>query len=1572
MITAAQLNIKIASEGAQQATADLRGVGNAVETTGQQSSTGAARIGAAGQMIRGVGMGLTAGVTAPILALGTSIVGMASDTNEALSAVQTVYGSAAQTVIDSSRNAATAVGMSQTEYLSATTQMAAYGTMMGLNQQQTAAFADQTVTMSSDLASFFNTSPADAMGAINAGLRGEFDGLERYGIVMNQATVEQYALTNGIWDGVGAMTTQQLEQARSGAIMDAYTSSTGSAHAAMGDFARTSGGLANQQRILKAQLKDVGAQFGQVLLPVAMKMVGAFSKVIGVLKDMSPRAKTLTVIVAGIAAAIGPALIGIGAAMGPLANGFRVARIALLAFTGPIGLIVAALVGLGIAYKTNFLGFGDAVREVGSKLKQAFGGIVDKVREVIQLFKTFSTVENPVRAALAALYTAFPKLRGVLAPIIHAVETLTNAFTYFRSAGANPIQAAVIALTQAFPGLRDVILGVYTIGLRLVDVARDLWDAFSALLRGDWAGVFEGLKAAFGDALGALGTAALVIGTLLLDAFHAIDWGAVGTALLDGLAGLAGLLGTAGAGLWGFLTNTFEAIDWTALGATAISLLGSALSATVDFALDVAADIGSALLDGLGSAKDWIVQKWPWTGPLFDAAANVVDGAVNLIANVTGEITSALGPAWASFKAMLGSIYGWLAGLFGGGGASSDDLGTDSLVMPEERTANVGLLASITGTITNALGAAWSSLKSLVGSVVGWLAGFLGGGAGSSYNASNYDTAYTGASDTTANMSIKGIVSGLFSAATDLPATLIDAVRGVSGWLADLMTNAIIPAVKATASMILDLLPENITITTPWGDLSTANFLGWVKEHAGMADADLSSDPAYQVTPPGVSVGKPEITGSWIGSMAQEKLGLRELVIQAVTGEFQSITPESFFSGTNALGATIRTAVNAGLGKIDFASSATEFLNRFKNSIREQIANSDLSKAVQGAIEAAGIAGGLIAAFASMVDGFLGSDTWYTDLRLGVITKLGDLSTAISGFTLDAPDVTGIISAFISVKDAIQGAIDTLTDWLGLTTGQSTVTTPGGDPNAGQYPDPTASNPEGWKTPFSQPPIIVDYGSGFIDQLKIVRSAFTETMTGITTDSDTAKTGVVAALTGMATDGLPQVTGLSALSAGEFVKLHAAGLLEATGLGVDVKARFADMQLGASGSAALTNTDVSTKLGTMKGTGVGHANALSAQTLSAFNNLKMGAIIAAGTTSTDVVTKLGTMASGGSAKATELMNNVKDRIRNSGAADTAYNVGYNVGSSLSSGLSAWLGTIQTVASDMIASVDRAMRKKAMISSPSRLFRQTGSYLGEGLVLGVSDWMDAAGQAGSQMIDTLQSSLSSLGGVGSVSDAIDAYAGAGPRGSGRGNYFANLGGAPWHESSGPELHTATTLTDTMKVIGDSLSAVLRDGEWSSDVLAHLPTQAISDLTRQIGKTLAPYEGQANVFESVFSALKNLIATGSDKGAFANVFDPVEANLTQLANMLRSQFGGALLDLSNQTNGALSLPTSTPVPASSPAPTTPPKACPQQTVTNNNTFNMTVSVKDVEEMIRLSKFVDDLPRAVSLVFGAGGGA
>jgi len=1755
VITASQLNIKIVSEGAQQATADLRGVGNAVEATGQQSSTGAARIGAAGQVIRGVGAGMTAAITAPILALGVGIVGMASDTNEALNAVTNVYGTAAAGVIQSSQGAATAVGLSQTQYLSATTQLAAYGKMMGLTQGQTATFADQTVSAAADLASFYNTSPEDAMSAINAGFRGEGDALERYGIIMNQATVEQYALTSGIWDGNAAMTNAQLVQARSGFIMSQLTSETGSAHAAMGDFTETSGGLANQQRILKAELKDVGAQFGQVLLPVAMKMVGAFSKVIGVLKDMSPRAKTLTVIVAGIAAAIGPALIGIGAAMGPLVNGFRVARIAMLAFTGPIGLIVAGLVGLGIAYKTNFLGFGDAVRDVGSKIKDIFGRITDTVDDLTDAFRFFRIHgADPVQAALGALANVFPGLRGVIDPVASAIADFTSGFQLLRDDGLDPVTAALGALGMAFPALQDVINP-------LLGAVSQLKDAFA---EDGLAGVLKTIPGLVLDAIAGLAGMALAFGGWVINvgapALIAWVWDAamgirswiegelgigpdaalaraneggsavpltwrgwalgIGEAAIswawDALTGIRSWIeGNLGIGTGGGLTASPDGVPtggstapltWTGwalgIGEAAISWIWDAVTGIYDW---IKGNLGIGTGGGLAASPDGIptggsTEPLTWTGWAlgvgeaaiswaWDAVTGIMDWirtklgvgsvaaspdgiptgsgdgtidwgdwGINVVAPAAGRILAA---GWDFLTLVAGVIWGWIQAA-----------GTYTAGEWREWTAKVGWATTVAAT-------AWDFLTNVGGVIWGWItaAGTYTAGEWRDWAATIGWAASTVAAGAwnflvEAGKTIWGWITsaGHFIASewNDWTATLgkaatvtTDAIGVAADWLN--------PHISAFLNgVVLDALNWALSIGVPSNGIGLAADFNWTELAKTLFTGTIHLDPDIQMDIKKLGAK----FGSWLNGALEDPATWKLIgigVAALVAGVF--FGPELLLAAGLAL--ILPPAIEAFAAFFEGVFEGLDF-GRLMDGLTTQLTDG----------------------LADMIDKLV--------LVLKDADKLGlvpdDLISNLEGWSDDIRGVGDNLGK--DFRAAFTGAIagdDPNRDNPGGTPlpGGGPVTTTGPDPHAGEYPDATASDPKA----FRGVPETFGFAGGnifgaFIEQAKSARTSFADVMTGITTSSDTAKTGVVAALTGMQTDGLPPVAGLSATSLGHLLAMQLGGNAQATAMQGGVSAAMTAMQLAASGSAGLTKDDVSTKLGTMKGTGVGHANALSAQTLSAFANLKMGATVAAGTTSNDVVTKLGTMATGGSAKATELMNNVKDRIRDSGAADTAYSVGYNVGSSLSSGLSAWLGTIQTVASDMIASVDRAMRKKAMISSPSKLFRQTGSYLGEGLVLGFGDWLDAAGQAGSQMISSFQSGVSSLGGFRDIAAAIQSM---GNMGAGSGNrFYQGLQGVSRVSGAGTLNETSTTVADTMKVIADHFDAIFQGGEYGSDALTALPTDMMSKLAMALGKVMAPYEGNATVIESAYTALKNLVGDGAVRGAFDLVPDAMERGLVALAKNIRETFANgnlpiatnlyAVLRETNQTiltamtrqatdfraqydanvkaggpsgskgafgfgiandamaatlseagkqmlraagdyqntyetstnaglqrvaldavkrigadfgnagysyrifeDGSLvldavkalsaaakapaTIPTSVPTPALPvQAPTSAPVSSsrPQATYTLYQTNNVTVSVKDAEEMVRLSRFVDDLPQAFSLVYGANGGA
>lgn len=137
---------------------------------------------------------------------------------------------------------------------------------MGVQAETAAALSNEIVKLSADLGSFNNLQTAQVMADIQSALVGNYETMKKYGVVLNAANVEQYALTAGMARSKDALTSAHKAQA-------AYELIVKSSQAAIGDMARTSDGYANQLKKLQAQQEDLSAMLGNKFLPVATEIV---------------------------------------------------------------------------------------------------------------------------------------------------------------------------------------------------------------------------------------------------------------------------------------------------------------------------------------------------------------------------------------------------------------------------------------------------------------------------------------------------------------------------------------------------------------------------------------------------------------------------------------------------------------------------------------------------------------------------------------------------------------------------------------------------------------------------------------------------------------------------------------------------------------------------------------------------------------------------------------------------------------------------------------------------------------------------------------------------------------------------------------------------------------------------------------------------------------------------------------------------------------------------------------------------------------------------------------------------
>lgn len=385
-ITAAALDVTFGVSGLAPVQNAISGVDQQVERLGKGFTERLNSMAASATRFGGV---LSVAVTTPLVAIGKSSITAASDLNEAMSAVNTVFGSASETITRFADTSATQLGISEQAALSAAGQLGALFSGLGVQKQQAADFSTQLLQTASDLGSFYNVEPGEAFTALRSGLIGEAEPLRRFGILLSATAVEQKALEMGLGGVTGALTEQDKVLARYELILDQVG-------AAGGDFARTSDGLANSQRILTAELTNLSAEFGEVLLPYVMDGVGLARQAIKWFSALSKPMKLLTAGAVAAAAAAGPLLV----VFGGIAKAVALLRPALLLLTGPIGLIVAALGGLFVAYQTNFLGFADGAQGALDWLQETFQDVSDAVQGAIQTFSDLTARGfNPVEAA---------------------------------------------------------------------------------------------------------------------------------------------------------------------------------------------------------------------------------------------------------------------------------------------------------------------------------------------------------------------------------------------------------------------------------------------------------------------------------------------------------------------------------------------------------------------------------------------------------------------------------------------------------------------------------------------------------------------------------------------------------------------------------------------------------------------------------------------------------------------------------------------------------------------------------------------------------------------------------------------------------------------------------------------------------------------------------------------------------------------------------------------------------------------------------------------------------------------
>jgi len=308
-----------------------------------------------GKKAKDVGKTLSISVTAPIALAGGFAIKMASDFEESLNKIDVAFGKSGTEVKKFAETARNQFGIAEGTALDMAAMFGDMGTSMGLTQGEAANMSKSLVGLAGDLSSFKNIQVDVATTALGAIFTGETESLKKLGIVMTEANLKTFALSQGIQKNIKDMTQAEKTQLRYAFIMANTTN-------AQGDFIRTQDGAANQMRIFGQGLKELSTEFGQILLPAFTKIVAKANELIDVFIGLDDKTKKTILIVAGLAAAIGPVLL----ALGTIITIAPAVGTALTVMSGPVGLIVAGLTAIAYVIATNWKPIKKAVLDVAN------------------------------------------------------------------------------------------------------------------------------------------------------------------------------------------------------------------------------------------------------------------------------------------------------------------------------------------------------------------------------------------------------------------------------------------------------------------------------------------------------------------------------------------------------------------------------------------------------------------------------------------------------------------------------------------------------------------------------------------------------------------------------------------------------------------------------------------------------------------------------------------------------------------------------------------------------------------------------------------------------------------------------------------------------------------------------------------------------------------------------------------------------------------------------------------------------------------------------------------------------
>lgn len=392
-------------------------------------------------------------ITSSLVDFGRGAVTSASDFEQTGSLIERVFADGAAGVEDFARVTSSELGLSLQETREG---LVSIGAQLKNSLGDTTAARSQSeaiIKLAADISAAQNIPFAETLQRVQSGLRGETEAIEKLNVFIGDAALKQEALRLGFAKSTAQMTEQEKTTLRLSAIFRQTKDLVGAAAAESESFS-------GRASTLNAELKNLGREIGDVLLPVATSLVGVARDLVSGFRGLSDGSKKAVVTVGALAA-------GLGAIV------FSLATVA-----QGVASVVLVLTQLGVTaagVKAALLGLTVALGKL-TVLAATFTATYAATREILDLVGYRSVPQNvsvfgELKDAFVQATSSGKGLQRTLLNVASTVLAVGAAAVFVSTAGLVDLRDEVDSLNEHFQSMIDESEGFDRVAQQLDELA---------------------------------------------------------------------------------------------------------------------------------------------------------------------------------------------------------------------------------------------------------------------------------------------------------------------------------------------------------------------------------------------------------------------------------------------------------------------------------------------------------------------------------------------------------------------------------------------------------------------------------------------------------------------------------------------------------------------------------------------------------------------------------------------------------------------------------------------------------------------------------------------------------------------------------------------------------------------------------------------------------------------------------------------------------------------------------------------------------------------------------------------